>query len=441
MFLKALKINGRNFEFWQAYFLFELRVFALISQRRKLLKGPSNSMVEEREDLTKSVKDRDFISFGENQQQNQDISSYNLASQDDEKSLQLIKIVYETCKEKFSRKNASFFCLKALKDEKLIDEDALKEFKGEILKELEEETRNDENLAFKAYQENFGIDFIGTLKKLQGDSKAFRAFLTDLFKKQEEIPSEILDVLREKEALHAILQGSSEELREFLVNGLLKHKNCAKAALFLECVEKELENLIFKEKKSMFFDSYLEILNFNSDNGNKITENTLKTMITLLRNRSFNSSLSKISLENSLFSLIKLCKYLLQRQNINEKHQKNLIEELFSLGKEAFLLFQRPFSSFMKELLAVCKEIQENELHQTILQRLVSLKRGCPIEIWLIYLEHEQLTSKEKQSIFRFLEDWWPESREILEKHIEFQEKSGQFIELQRLLAKKAALN
>lgn len=446
MFLKALKINGKNFEFWQAYYIFELRVFSLISQRQKLLQGSSNSMVLEQEDQTKSIKDRDFISLSENQQQNQEISSYNFANHDNEKSIQLIKIVYETCKEKYSRKNACFSCLKALKDENLFNNEILKEFTGEILKELEEETKNDEYLAFKAYKENFGIDFISVFKKLQGgDSQAFRGFLKDLFKKQEEIPDEILDVLGEKESIQAILQGTSEELRELLVNGLFKLKICPKLILLVKSLEKELESFIFQEKKGFFFDAYLEILNFNSDNEDLITESSLKSMISLLKNRSFSQSLSKISLENCMFSLIKLCKSFFRRQNTEKKesrkkYQKNLIEELFSLGKEAFLLSQRPFSLFMKDLLVLCAEIQEKELHKTILQRLVSLKRGCPIEIWLIYLEDEQLSSKEKESIFRLLEDWWPENRDILEKHINYQEKSGQFIELQRLLAKKAAL-
>lgn len=429
MFLKGLKINGRNFDFWVAYFSFELRVFFLLTQRQNLLNQAKTEIMinedQQQPEEKTSLKDQDFISFsGRANTESKD--GVILNGKDDFKIIEILKVVYDNIKEKFGVKKAAFSCLKAIKECDVIEikNENFIEFKKNMLEDLRVEMEKDEKLAFEAHKEGFfpiSIDFDQFFKK---NTSNCLDYIQNNIKSHKNDSNEItktIDFLSNDQILTKIFNENSEKFFEIIKELLQTPSENLKN--FLKLIENKLMIIVFDQKKTHLLNFLIEIKKILYERGfSAIEQAFIEKTIKLLNKKPL--GFTKKELKTTINCFVNYVKY--------HETPKFFLDELVKIAKENFLLFPEMFAEVLTAILANCEEKND------VFKQVIELKNSCPFEIWLSYLENNEKTLKYKeiQAIFKRICGFWPNNVKILQKFKEFEEKNGNFFEAEKITVK-----
>lgn len=416
IFLKALKINGRNFEFWKEYFIFEIRFMKLLNERRKisLKEKPQNPEtqiieVEIEPKKTKNHFAEDFISFQEIDKEGINEESYEKGFNEN-KEIEIIKLVYETCKEKFLTKKV---CLSFLKEILKEDSSFIKE---EIMNDALNEMKVDGEFAYEVYQTIGSLD-LNIIKELKKDNfTEYLKFLSIFLKKEKTVQkSEIFDMVCTdfQKDLKIIYESNAEEFKNLIVG----MKNILQEVpLLYKRVNKFIEENLPKE--IILLESYFELLSLEIK---KSTEK-INFLMKFLR-----AKIGSFKKDKKAMVLTFLVSYMKEM----ETKEKIFLEFIFSIAIDNFLLFPKDLASILKEFLMNITVVERNDFYH----RIIKYKRACPLEVWLQYLEEmkQNLNYKEKRDIFRRLESWFPNDLTIKIQQKKFEEDEGNYVEAQRI--------
>ena len=455
LFFKALKLNGRNLDFWLEYFSFEIKFLAILAKRAKFLgsaeknektaenaknaknaenaenaknaenaENAKNAENEKTAENAENLKNDDFIGFIEENKEKFDLEGKGWNK---EKELEILRTIYETCKEKFDRKAVVLGFLKRIKLEEKAEKNEFFElfaFKSEIMKDSAFFLKESGVFAIEIMRESFldAEEISALIEEIAGNTKEFMAFLKDFLKKPLEDKG-FYDVLTKK-IQEKVAEMAYEDSKGFIEIFSLFLKVFGKENLaFLEEIEEFLE--ISMRKSLEFIGIYVEILVFRGF----FTEEKVRVLLKILK--------KSLDCKENKLQLLKSVVFYVKAGNLREK---KLGQEILSAGIENFLLNPSQFSCFLKEFLLYLEEIEEEK--EGFFARILVLKRSCPLEIWLEYLRvyREKLSYTEKEAIFRRLNAWFPKNVAVKKAGLALEESEGNYVKAQTIARELAGI-
>ena len=405
LFFKALRINGSKFDYWLEYFAFEVKFLEILTKRAQIIKekclGKENTL--------------DFIGFEANLAKETDLEGKGW---DQSKEIEVLKTIYETCKEKFELKNVALGFLKKINEFEGESMELLNEI---IMKDIEELVSSDGIFALEVFRirKNGKIEeFLEMFEK----HKENVDFLIACLKKpliNENLIHEILIRLKNHEYIEEIAKNKCFITALKNVIEAVKEINAEFPIELLGFLEKNIED---------YLEIYMEIVIYVEKQKKELkmheNEKNHKNMkkevflLNMLKSKGFTKK--HVLLQGLLAYIEALGLY---------KEKTLLLDDIFNIALENLLLNPKDFNVFLKRFFMFFENFDEKV---KFYKKLLILKRACPLEIYLDYIkENANMNYNEGEILFKQIDAWFPKNLLLKEAHLAYVEGHGDYVRSQ----------